>query len=174
MGYRHKHKLTLDKQTRPFYKLRDCERHRSVRRWLCYRDMRPWNCLWSLPKHLFVMFILYTLNMIFGFLVWVLAVCCPGGQLFLWGRDFLWLVPERICIFIGKIKQKLSGESLMDKIMLCKKRKSRQRRWLTNSGTKPLDIPYVTISKATTTTTLATSLKFRKTGNAKHASLPNA
>jgi len=52
----------------------------------------------------------------------------PGAQLFLWGRDFLWLVPERICIFLGKIKQRLSGERLTDKIMLCKKRKSRQRR----------------------------------------------
>ena len=74
------------------------------------------------------MFLLYTLNVLFGFLVGVLAVCCPSGQLFLWGRDFLCLVPERICIFLGKIKVRLSGESLTDKIMLCKKRKSRQRR----------------------------------------------
>jgi len=41
------------------------------------------------------MFLLYTLNVFFGFLVWVLAVCCAGAQLFLWGRDFLWLVQEK-------------------------------------------------------------------------------
>jgi len=57
------------------------------------------------------MFLLYTLNVFFGFLVWVLVGCCPGVQLFLWGRDFLWLVPERIWICLGIIKQMLSGET---------------------------------------------------------------
>jgi len=39
------------------------------------------------------MFVVYTMKVFVGFLVWLLAVCCPSVQLFLWGRDFLWQVP---------------------------------------------------------------------------------
>ena len=118
------------------------------------------------------MFLLATVNGFFGSLVRVIVVCGPGALRFLWRRDFLWLVPERICMSLGKIQQKLLGERLTDKIMLCKKRKNLRRSLLNNSMTKPLEIYHQTISKAPTTRTLSISLRFQKTDHAKQVLLP--
>jgi len=63
---------------------------------------------------------------------------------------------------LGKIKLRLSGESLTDMIMLYKKRRSQPSGLLTNCGTKPLDIHHLIISKAPTTPTLSTSPKTQR------------
>jgi len=86
------------------------------------------------------------------------------------GKGFALVSSRRDMYVLRENKTEVIWESLTDKILLYKKRKSRLRNFLTNNGMRPLDILRLTISKPTTTLTLSTSPKFQMTGNARPAS----